>query len=101
MKQRESCTKVGFSSAKQTIFSPILHIPISHFLANLRLLQISQDLLTLGSRRLKVADHVESPFRQVISLAVDDLLEAGDGVLEIDELALDTGEDLCDGEWLA
>ena len=39
------------------------------------LLELSQNLLTLCSCRLEVANHVESTFWQIITLTVDDLLE--------------------------
>lgn len=67
----------------------------------LRLLEVSQDLLSLGASRLDVADHVEGTLRQVVALSVDDALERTDGVLEIDKLALDTGENLGNSERLA
>jgi len=49
----------------------------------------------------RTADGGEHTLRKVIALAVDDGLEAADGVLEVDELALDTSEDLGDREGLA
>lgn len=69
--------------------------------ASLRaLLQISQNLLTLCPGGSEVANHVEGTLRQVITLTTEDGLEGGDRVLQVDELALDTSEDLGDGEGL-
>ena len=47
-----------------------------------------------------VADHVEGGFRQVVVLAVDQALEALDGVLQVDQLAGRTGEHFGDEERL-
>ena len=44
--------------------------------------------------------HVESRFREGIMCTREDLLEGANGVLERDELALVTSEDLSDGERL-
>lgn len=69
--------------------------------ASLRaLLQISQNLLTLCPGGSEVANHVESTLGQVVTLTAEDGLEGRDGVLQVDELALDTSEDLGDGEGL-
>lgn len=64
------------------------------------LLQLSDDLLTLSLSALEVTDHVERSLGQVITFAVHDHLEGADGILQVDQLTLDTGEDLCDGERL-
>ena len=45
-------------------------------------------------------NHVESRFREVVVFASDDFLEGTDGVLEGDELAFETGENLSDLERL-
>src|SRR4051812_47699246 len=45
------------------------------------------ELLALVDRLLDGADHVEGSLRQVVVLAVDQALEALDGVGEVDELA--------------
>src|SRR5690606_8886002 len=50
---------------------------------------------------LDAADHVERLLRQVVVLALDDALEAADGVLERDVLARGAGEDLGDVARLA
>jgi len=63
-------------------------------------LKLSQDLLTLGASRGKVANHVESTLGEVITLTAENSLERGNGVLEVDELTLDTSEDLGNGEGL-
>lgn len=65
------------------------------------LLQICENLLTLGLGGGKVTNHVESTFGQVVGITVQDSLEGSNGVLEVDELALDTSEDLSDSEGLA
>jgi peptide chain release factor 1 len=44
---------------------------------------------------------MELTLREVITLTVDDSLEGTDGVLQVNELTLDTSEDLGDGERLA
>lgn len=64
------------------------------------LLQISQNLLTLCPGGGEVANHVESTLGQVITLTTENGLERRDGVLQVDKLALDTSEDLGDGEGL-
>src|SRR5205085_4458891 len=46
------------------------------------------------------ADHVEGLFGEVVVLAVDDLLEAADGVGGLDELAFEAGKLLGDEEGL-
>src|ERR1700678_3853921 len=51
-------------------------------------LSLGRELLTLLLGLGDVADHVERLLGQVIELAVDDLFEAVDRVLERDELAL-------------
>lgn len=43
-----------------------------------------------------VSDHVESDFREVIVLALKDLLESGNGLFQGDQLAGVTGENLSD-----
>jgi len=63
-------------------------------------LKLSQDLLTLGASRLDVANHVEGALGKVISLTSNDSLEGADGVLQVDQLALDTSENLGDSEGL-
>src|SRR5690606_39848211 len=50
---------------------------------------------------LDAADHVERLLRQVVVLALDDALEAADGVLERDVLARGAGEHFGDVERLA
>src|SRR5690606_32062180 len=62
--------------------------------------RLSGDLLRLLDRFLDAADHVERLLRQVIVLAVDDALEAADGVLQRHVLARRTGEHLGDVERL-
>ena len=59
-----------------------------------------RELLGLRFHVLNRASHVECRLRERIVLARDDLLEGADRVLERDELALVTGEDLCDLERL-
>ena len=66
----------------------------------LRLLKIGENLLTLGASGLDVANHVEGGLRKVICVALNDLLERPDRVLEVNQSSLDTSEDLGDGEWL-
>src|SRR5690606_26531039 len=58
-------------------------------------------LLVLLDRFLDAADHVGRGFRKVVVLAVDDHLERADGILDLDKLARDVGEPLCDVEGLA
>lgn len=58
-------------------------------------------LFTLRSGALEVTDHVESTFWQIITFTVHDLLERRDGILDIDELALNTREHLGNSERLA
>lgn len=65
------------------------------------LLQIGENLLTLLSGRGKVTNHVEGTLREAVSLTAKDGLEGGNGVLEVDELTLDTSENLGDSERLA
>src|SRR5512138_3850070 len=59
-----------------------------------------RQLLRLLDRLLDAADHVEGLLRQVVVLAVHDLLEAADRVLQLDVLALVAGELLGDVERL-
>ena len=63
-------------------------------------LELSQNLLTLGTGRLNVTNHVEGSLGEVISLTRDDSLEGADSVLQVDQLALDTSENLGDSEGL-
>ena len=65
------------------------------------LLELGQNLLTLLPCGGEVANHVEGVLGEAVTLAGQDGLEGVDGVLEVDELALDTGEDLGDSEGLA
>src|SRR3954471_798332 len=63
-----------------------------------RIVSVATSILSgglLGGARLHLvdaADHVEVLLRDVIELALDDLLEAGDGVLEAHQLAGEAGE---------
>ena len=54
----------------------------------------------LFSKRDHETYHIERGLREVIVLALDDLLEGTDGILQWDELALITSEDLGDLERL-
>lgn len=82
------------------------------------LLELSENLLSLGASRRDVTDHVESTWvmlvwvqsveaaykltlGKIVTLAVQDSLERPDGLLDVDELTLNTGEDLGDSERLA
>ena len=65
------------------------------------LLELSQNLLALLPRRREVANHIEGTLGHVVTLAAENGLEQGDRVLEVDELAFDTSEDLGDSEGLA
>src|SRR2546423_2955881 len=56
--------------------------------------------LGLLARLLDGADHVEGLFGQVVVFAVNDLLEAADGVGDLDEFAFEAGELLRDEEGL-
>src|SRR5690606_30849092 len=58
------------------------------------------DLLRLLDRLVDAADHVEGLLRQVVELAVDDHLEAADGLLQRHVLARGAGEHLGDVERL-
>lgn len=64
------------------------------------LLGLSRELLCLGNNLLCVADHVEGGLGQRVVLAVEDLLDRLDRLLEGHEATLDTREDLSDGEGL-
>src|SRR3954466_8219618 len=57
-------------------------------------------LLGLGPDLIQAAHHVEGLLGDVVAAALDDVLEAADGVLELDVLALGAGEGLGDGEGL-
>jgi peptide chain release factor 1 len=57
-------------------------------------------LLSLGDNLLNTTDHVESGLGKVIVLALKDLLERADGVLQRNETTLDTSEDLSNSEGL-
>lgn len=59
-----------------------------------------QRSLVLADDILDASDHVERVLGDGVVLAVEDLLESVNGLLEGDEAALDTGEDLGDSEWL-
>src|ERR1043166_247249 len=61
---------------------------------------LAGDALGLLACLFDGADHVEGALRQVVVLAVNDLLEAADGVGDLDELALEAGELLGDEEGL-
>ena len=50
--------------------------------------------LSLGGHLVNVADHVEGDLGEVVVLAAEDLLEAGDGLLHRHELARVPGEHL-------
>ena len=65
-----------------------------------RALKLSKDLLTLGASRGEVTNHVEGTLGEVITLTSKDSLEGGNGVLKVNELTLDTSEDLSDSERL-
>lgn len=65
------------------------------------LLQIGKNLGTLLLGGGKVTNHVESTLRKRVTLTVKDSLERGNGVLEVDQLTLDTSENLGDSERLA
>src|SRR5512138_1581888 len=56
--------------------------------------------LRFRDRFFDTANHVEGLLRQRIVLAADDALEAADGVLQRDDLAVLTGEHLRDVERL-
>src|SRR5579871_1660848 len=58
------------------------------------------ELLALLDRLLDGADHVEGGLRQVIVFALDQALEALDGILQVDELAGRAGEHFGDMERL-
>src|SRR4249919_1931778 len=64
------------------------------------LLRRNAHLLGFLDRFLDAADHVEGLFRQVVTFAVADHLEAADGLLQRDVLALRAGEHFGDGERL-
>ena len=66
-----------------------------------RALKLSKDLLTLGASRGEVTNHVEGTLGEVITLTGKNGLEGGNGVLKVNELTLDTSEDLSDSERLA
>jgi hypothetical protein len=76
--------------------SAILPSPITIFPINSlrRLLELSQDLLSLGTGGVEVSNHVESTLRKRVTLSGHDALEGVDGLWEVDELTLDTGENL-------
>ena len=61
---------------------------------HLVVLQLGEDLLTLCPGRLDVTNHVEGSLREIVVLAVKDLNERAEGVLEGDKLTRDTSEDL-------
>lgn len=61
----------------------------------------ASDLLGLLLDVVDTTAHVESGLRKSIVVTTKDLLAGRDGVLERDELALDTSEDLSDSEGLA
>ena len=63
-------------------------------------LGLLRQLLGLGDGLFDPADHVEGGFRQVVVFALDDALEAGDGVFDVDQLAGRAGEDFGDVEGL-
>ena len=65
------------------------------------LLELGENLLTLLLGRGEVANHVEGTLGKVVTLTAENGLEGGDGGLEVDELTLDTSEDLGDSERLA
>lgn len=54
----------------------------------------------LGLDILDTTNHVERVLRDVVVLALEDLLESVDGLLQGDQSTLDTSEDLGDGERL-
>lgn len=60
----------------------------------LGLLKIRKNLLTLGARRLEVSHHVESVLGKVVTLTSHDALERVNGLGEVNELTLDTSENL-------
>ena len=65
-----------------------------------RALELLGELLGLGLDVVDGADHVEGGLRERVVLAGEDLLERADGLLQGDELALETSEDLGDLEGL-
>src|SRR6478609_9577887 len=65
-----------------------------------RVLRFLLELLGLGAHVVDAALHVERLLRQVVALAVGDLLEAGDRVLDLDVLAGRARERLGDEERL-
>ena len=66
-----------------------------------RCLGAAGDLLGLLLDVLDTTAHVEGGLGQGVVVTTEDLLAGRDGVLERDELALDTSEDLSDSEGLA
>jgi hypothetical protein len=68
---------------------------------HLVVLQLSENLLTLRLGGSEVANHVEGTLGKVVTLTAQNSLEGSDGLLEVDELALDTSENLGDSERLA
>src|SRR5918997_2314947 len=65
-----------------------------------RLLLLAAYLPRLLDGFVDVADEVEGLFGQLVVTAFDDLLEGADRLVELDELALEAGELLCDEERL-
>ncbi|KAH3677854.1 hypothetical protein OGATHE_000508 [Ogataea polymorpha] len=64
------------------------------------LVGLSSNLLGLGNDILNATNHVECVFRQVIVLTFQDSLEGSNGVLQSNQLTLNTSENLGDGKWL-
>ena len=56
--------------------------------------------VSLGLDVVDSSDHVEGSLRERVVGSREDLSERSDGLLERDELSLDTGEDLGDSERL-
>lgn len=77
-------------NSKNTFCSPF---KLHHLSAGL---QLGENLLTLGAGSLNVSNHVESGLGKIVVLAVKDLLERAEGILQGNQDTLDTGEDLGD-----
>ncbi|CAG9956080.1 unnamed protein product [Clonostachys rosea f. rosea IK726] len=65
------------------------------------LLEFSENLLTLLLGRGEIANHVEGVLGKAVTLTAENGLEGADGVLQVNQLTLDTSENLGDGERLA
>mmetsp|Transcript_613 Transcript_613/g.1598 ORF Transcript_613/g.1598 Transcript_613/m.1598 type:complete len:203 (-) Transcript_613:914-1522(-) len=65
-----------------------------------RIFHLSSELARVLDGLVDGADHVERLFGQVVVFALDEAVEAGNGVLEVDEATLVAGEHLRDVERL-